>query len=72
MVVDSFAFGWAATDALAWQVHEWFRTSLPAMTLYGSTVTKVQTLTRPSRQPWDDTAVRRRSATYVLHILQSV
>lgn len=69
VAVDSFAADRGAASALAERVEQWFRSILPGSILAdGSVVTKVQTLTSPSWRPWDDTAVRRFAATYVLHL----
>jgi hypothetical protein len=66
--VDSFAADRAGASALAERVEQWFRVSLPGSVLSGSVVTKVQTLTAASWRPWDDIAVRRYGAAYVLHL----
>lgn len=71
VVVDSFAADRPGAVALSQRVEQWFRVTLPGSTLSGSTVTKVQTLTRATWRPWDDTDVRRYSATYVLHLMQT-
>ena len=69
ITVDSFAKDRAGAAALAERVEVWFRSVLPGQILAdGSVVTKVQTLTAASWRPWDDTTVRRFSATYVLHL----
>jgi hypothetical protein len=71
VTVDSFAVDRAGAMALGQRVEKWFRTTLPGASLTGSVVTKVQTLTRPTWRPWDDTTVRRYGATYVLHLMQT-
>ena len=62
--IDCFASDRASATALAMQVDDVMRHSLPGTLTGGAVVTKVRTLTGASWRPWDDQQVRRFGATY--------
>lgn len=66
--VDCFGADRGAATGLALDVDEALRQTLPGQTTGGATVTRVQTITGPSWQPWDDTNVRRMHSSYRLYI----
>jgi hypothetical protein len=62
--VDCFAADRLAASDLAEAVRRALRISLVGRTTGGATVTKVETISRPSWRPFDDTTIRRFGASY--------
>ena len=62
--VDVFADGNGAAKALIAQVRELLRTQLPGHSIPGATVSQVSTILGEHRREWDDSATRRRGASF--------
>jgi hypothetical protein len=66
--VDTWAADRGGARAAALDVHARLRFALPGQRIPGGVVCQVDTLTGPAWRPWDDTAVRRFGATYVITV----
>lgn len=66
--VDSFAVGYGPAEELANRVDDAFR-ELAGRTLGTSTITKVETVSRPAWVPYTDTALRHFVNSFQLHVM---
>lgn len=62
--VDVFHLTKDAAMLLAEVVRQSLRRDLPQKTIAGAVVSRVETISGPSRTPWDDAEARRVSASY--------
>lgn len=68
VVVDVFAGDRGAAFGLAQQVEDLLYLKLPGVPVNGAAVSHVATISGPSWAPYDNTGVRRVTATYQMHV----
>jgi hypothetical protein len=68
--IDVFHLSKALAKALARQVFADIRGSLPGKTIGGAVVSKVETVSGPTRAGWDDTRIRRVVTSVRLYLHQ--